>query len=125
MKNYLAERVYPRLKADGECWVWTGAVSPKGYGRCGRGPVHVVVWEDRFGPLPDGLVLDHLCFRRSCANPDHLDPVPAVVNSTLARRKPREVCRQGHSLAEFGYFRPSGKRNGRYVQSCRRCRARS
>ncbi|WP_396092344.1 HNH endonuclease, partial [Erwinia amylovora] len=32
------------------------------------------------GPIPDGLVLDHLCRVRRCCNPDHLEPVGFVEN---------------------------------------------
>lgn len=32
-------------------------------------------------PIPDGLTLDHLCFRGHCVNPWHLDPCPDSVNT--------------------------------------------
>lgn len=38
-------------------------------------PAHVWAWEDKFGPVPIGLELDHLCKNRPCKNTDHLEPV--------------------------------------------------
>ena len=36
---------------------------------------HRVAYEELVGPIPDGLVLDHLCRNRRCCNPEHLEPV--------------------------------------------------
>lgn len=78
-----AERIYPRLVERNGCWVWTGAAR-NGYGAVGVGQrveyVHRWVYEDMVGPIPQGLVLDHLCVNRLCANPDHVDPVTDAVN---------------------------------------------
>ena len=35
---------------------------------------HRAVWALTREPLPDGLVLDHLCRNRRCVNPAHLEP---------------------------------------------------
>jgi hypothetical protein len=61
------------------CWLWTGTVMPAGYGTMKVGGqqrlAHRVAYEAFIGPVPDGLVLDHLCRVRSCVNPWHLQPV--------------------------------------------------
>ena len=41
---------------------------------------HRVAWELIRGPIPEGLVLDHLCRTSACVNPDHLEPVPQAIN---------------------------------------------
>jgi hypothetical protein len=36
---------------------------------------HRYAYEQLVGPIPEGLVLDHLCRNRLCINPLHLEPV--------------------------------------------------
>ena len=69
----------------GACWEWTGVVTTSGYGQftIGHGKMrvaHRAVYERLIGPVPDGLVLDHLCVNRSCVNPAHMEPVTQSVN---------------------------------------------
>lgn len=77
-----AERI--RVNSDG-CWEWQGWKSGNGYGQTkihGKTVmVHRFVYESHFGPIPKGLVLDHLCKNRSCCNPFHLEPVTPQENT--------------------------------------------
>jgi hypothetical protein len=73
----LPERVMARVnrnRADG-CWAWTGLIDQTGYGRYLDRSAHRMVYEILVGPIPDGLHLDHICYNRSCVNPEHLRPV--------------------------------------------------
>lgn len=45
---------------------------------------HRRAWEAANGPVPDGLVLDHLCRNRWCCNPTHLEPVTNAIPPPLA-----------------------------------------
>lgn len=71
------------------CIVWTGALNTYGYGVFARGPrharnnffVHRLVYT-LFSPDWDqSLEIDHLCRRRACFNPRHLEPVTTSENT--------------------------------------------
>lgn len=117
------------------CWLWTGALTEKGYGKFNVGGktirAHRYTYQQVKGDIPTGFQLDHLCRTRSCVNPQHLEPVTCRENlrrSTLVGRKRRHgitgdgsciiaveaVCRSGHKLQEFGR-----QKNGRVF--CREC----
>lgn len=55
------------------CWIWTAATDLSGYGVYdGRGAVHRLVYEDRHGTIPEGMIVMHTCDAPGCVNPDHL-----------------------------------------------------
>lgn len=92
---------------SGDCWVWTGSRTSEGYGRLLVFGVHYtahrVSYELHHGPIPDGLVLDHLCRNVSCVNPDHLEPVTDAENvlrgeGSPARNARKTYCKRGHPL---------------------------
>ena len=84
------------------CWPWTATIQPNGYGYFGcdgrTGYVHRLAYELEFGPIPEGLVIDHLCSEKSCCNPFHLEPVTQHEN----------VLRSMFSPATAGLFSVSG-----------------
>lgn len=73
------------------CWIWQRATSRHGYGcttvKYRRLPAHVVYYEARFGRVPDGLEIDHLCRVKACVNPDHLEAVTHQENVRRAKRR--------------------------------------
>jgi len=105
------DRFWPRVDAEGDCWSWLGARTQGGYGYAWVDAshkhvrAHRLAWELLVGPIPDGLVLDHLCRVRLCVNPDHLEPVtiginskrgfsPNIVANRLGQLNP--LCARGH-----------------------------
>lgn len=109
------------------CLLWTGSLDRAGYGRVlidGRyRPAHRVIYELSRGPIPEGLVLDHLCRTPRCVNPEHLEPVTIAEN--LKRGRPSQYqlnamkthCLRGHPLeGENLCNRRDGKRQ------CRTCK---
>lgn len=65
-----------RTEWRGEHLIWTGATDGNGYGAINvygsRIPAHRYAWERVNGPIPEGLVIDHLCFTLRCVNVKHL-----------------------------------------------------
>lgn len=113
------------VNADTNCWEWNGAIDRYGYpgatwcNRCKISPCRQF-WELRFGPLPKGYQLDHLCHtndktciggnscrHRRCVNPEHLEPVTATENTRrgrVAKLNLSDVPRIRQSASE-GYSR--------------------
>lgn len=61
----------------GDCLIWTGYKSSGGYGRLSMGKKKVVqahryAWERTHGPIPEGVVIDHLCHTPLCVEVSHL-----------------------------------------------------
>lgn len=94
-----ASRFWGKVRQDGDCWIWTGN-EMDGYGQWqfAKGTnakrVHRLSYEAMVGEIPAGLVLDHLCLRKLCLNPYHLDPVPTAVNVNRWRAT-QTTCRSG------------------------------
>lgn len=81
----LAERVARRLEPqENGCLVATKGLDKGGYARIvvqGKHLfLHRVAYELAKGPIPDGLVIDHLCCTPACCNPDHLEAVTDAEN---------------------------------------------
>jgi hypothetical protein len=70
---------------DTPCWIgkWV-PTGNNGYGRVRFGGVkimaHRAMYEQTLGPIPDDMVLDHLCRVPLCIRPDHLEPVTHLEN---------------------------------------------
>lgn len=95
------------------CLLWRGTTDADGYGIFSAGRpyrAHRVSYTMAIGPIPDGLVLDHLCANPRCVNPDHLEAVTPAVNNSRAQelrppKRPRSGPRQpyGPRDPERGY----------------------
>lgn len=132
----LVRRIYPKIvEQPSGCWDWQGCKHPRtghgkfGYNALGRTVTHYVhkwVWEYLVDPVPDGLVIDHLCRNTKCCNPAHLEPVTPLVNtlrgeapSALNARK--EKCHRGHLYTPEDTYRIAKQR--RSVRVCATCSA--
>lgn len=129
------------------CWMWTGTRSNiYGYGRIKdrrskNGPIepmaHRFVYEQVVGPIPNGMQLDHLCHNadasctgggdcphRRCVNPDHLEPVPSIVN--VFRGKTSAAVNTAKTHCKWGHEFTSGNTliDARGMRQCRACTAR-
>lgn len=95
------------LAEETGCWVWTASLTYAGYGRLGvpelgTNLAHRIGWMLYRGPIPEGLVIDHMCRVRCCVNPDHLRVVTKRINSTENSRSvwalnaKKTHCPKGH-----------------------------
>ena len=118
---------------------WGGRVRSDGYGIVkGGGYAHRVAYEESFGAIPAGLVVDHechnlddscpggACHHRSCVNPSHLVLKTRGANALAGKSRNAINARKTHcpKLHEYDeentYVRPDGK--GRGCKQCRRDR---
>lgn len=83
------------------CWLWTDYVWANGYacfkmnGKSRR--AHRVSYELYVGYIPDGLHVDHLCGKRSCVNPYHLEAVTHTEN--IKRRAYTKLCEHNAGIS--------------------------
>lgn len=102
------------------CWLWTGRRDRDGYGRLTGGRLaHVEAYVAAKGPVPHERTVDHLCRRRHCCRPEHLE---AVTRSEQERRKSwrwrvrQKRCPVGHDLKRHAITTPEG---GRVCRLCK------
>ena len=128
----LPERFWKNVEpcATGDCWLWVGTTTEKGYGRVyidGRTSAsHRIAYERLCSPVPDGLVIDHLCRVRNCVNPAHMEPVTSRTNvlrgeSSMARKARQTHCKRGHPFSAENTYASRGGQG----RKCRTCRARA
>jgi len=116
------------------CWIWIGPVSTSGYGLFKKSNqsknqmAHRYSYEAVNGEILEGLVIDHLCRKKLCVNPNHLEAVTQSINS-LRGLKPqqnkdkaakRTHCNYGHELTPENILISHCKRGD--ARSCRECK---
>ena len=123
----IEQRFWEKVRKTDTCWNWTASKWSNGYGMFwGEDqkltPAHRFGYELAHGPIPEGLVIDHLCRNTLCVNPDHLEAVTErenILRGTGASAKHARAthCIHGHEFTpENTYVYPSGRRK------CRACK---
>lgn len=90
------------------CWIWQRAIAANGYGQIrvnGRVVVaHRYFYETKYGPVPTGKELDHLCRVRCCCCPNHVQVVTRTTNVRRGARSKLSIDKAYtiRALAESG-----------------------
>jgi len=102
------DRFWAKVCKTDFCWEWT-SYKVKCYARITRlgksVGAHRIAYELVKGPIPDGLVIDHLCRNSGCVNPDHLEAVTVRTNTMRgigpsAVNAAKTSCNLGHPLTD-------------------------
>lgn len=124
--NIIESRFWSRVNKTDSCWLWTGGLNNTGYGvykAYGKAYFsHRFSYELLVGPIPEGLVLDHLCRVITCVNPEHLEPVTQHENilrgtGFSAIHAAKTHCSRGH---EYSGNNTYSYRGSRYCKQCDR-----
>lgn len=94
--------MWDKVTIGDDCWEWTGAKCSSGYGsvwmegKCKS--AHRAVYEWLVGPIPAGLVIDHLCRNRACVHPKHMELVTPLENHRRGIHGVLKTleCKHGH-----------------------------
>lgn len=121
------DRLLTKAKDVGGCWLIEQGLSRNGYTQVSVGSDqklvgHRVSYEFFIGEIPAELEIDHLCLRRNCVNPWHMDPVTHAENMRRQHEQlwvGREHCAREHVLAEVGVI--TRQQGGWTVRICAGC----
>lgn len=124
------ERFWAKVRKTETCWLWTSGTQ-RGYGafyngRVGMDRAHRYAYELLVGPIPEGLVLDHVvCENKLCVNPAHVTPTTDGENLARGNRRAADLrelnrthCVHGHPWTQENTIERSD-RPGRW--RCRIC----
>ena len=109
----------------GACWEWDGAHDRDGYGLVSPPAMtiqfaHRIAYAAAYGPIPKGMVIDHMCRNRGCWKPGHLRTLTNAQNvlddnseAFTAINARKTHCIRGHALEGdnlIPYYLKQGRR---------------
>lgn len=116
------ERFWARTGFWDGHYIWLGGRNAGGYGwfSIDAAPVisHRWIYEQEVGPIPEGLVIDHLCRIPACQNTDHMEPVSIAEN---VRRSPLTQLKQSHCKRDHPLEDPNLYYASDGTRRCKRC----
>lgn len=104
----IAERLWSKVDksgGDSACWVWTGCLHTRGYGKIGIDHAtvltHRLAYELTYGPIPEGLEVLHECDNPPCCNPAHLFVGTQAKNMSDMVLRGRSSSKEKHGNAKL------------------------
>jgi len=95
----------PDYNVGGECWIWAKSFV-SGYGQLGSdGKIcraHRVYFERKYGPIPEGMHLHHICGDPRCVRPEHLKPMTPKEHRRLSAKLSIDKAREIRERAAAG-----------------------
>lgn len=101
------------------CWDWqlhTIYGYAYQYSQSGSSRVHKINYEKKYGSVPKGKVLDHLCKNKKCVNPDHLEIVTVAENTRrgratkLKKEQVVEILKEINTTPKWGQYNELAKK---------------
>ena len=117
-KPSVEDRFWSKVQKGKGCWEWKASRLVFGHGQFsvnGKSvPAHRVSYEFAHGPIPPGLVIDHICHNPPCVNPAHLRAVSQKQNieNQLGAHKGSTTGVRGVRRNPNGRYRASLKHHG-------------
>lgn len=111
IRGTLDERFWARVEKTDNCWLWTGRISPKGYGQFDLEDrsitAHRMSWIMANGEIPEELEVNHLCHTRECMLGDNCPHRACIRIEHLEIISHAENVRKGNAgYYERKIFRP-------------------
>lgn len=100
----IADLFWSKVDKSGDCWLWTAATFPDGYGvfgnrrHFGTQRANRIAYILTHGPIDDALSVCHHCDNPLCVRPDHLFLGTAADNQADKVRKGRQARGDGQGL---------------------------
>lgn len=113
------------------CWIYVRSTDRVGYVQISNGTklvmAHRAVYEREYGPIKEGLEIDHTCNTRNCLNPSHMEQVTRSENvrrSSAWKTLPNVItnrtgiCKRGHNNMKVKDV--GGGKLAKYCVDCRK-----
>lgn len=108
------DRFWSKAEWQGDCLVWNAAHNVEGYGRFHYEKkfwmAHRLAYQIKFGDIPNGMQVLHMCDNPPCINVNHLflgdnaDNVADKVSKERQARNYKTHCKNGHEYTEENTF---------------------